>query len=479
MAFFAVVLAAGQGTRMKSSLHKVLHPLCGKPMLHHVLDHLQDSGAERIVTVVGKLAEQVKTSLEESGYTSEFAYQQEQLGTAHAVMQTAPILEGREGVSVICYGDGPLISAESVRNLVLHHRDKKAAVTVLTAMVDNPFGYGRIIRDQDGKVLSIVEEKDASPEQKKIREINSGTYVFDNRLMFEALKQIDNNNAQAEYLLPDLLHILRNQGHLVATYITQDSSEILGVNDRIQLAQVEKILQDRIRHHHMKNGVTLIHPDSIYIETDVQIAPDTVIYPGTHLRKGTVIGHECLIGPNAEIEQCQIGDRVTIRQSVLLSSFVGSDVTVGPFAYIRPGSDIGSGAKIGDFVEIKNSSIGEGTKIPHLSYVGDAEVGAKTNIGCGTITVNYDGVQKHKTIIGNGVFVGCNSNLVAPVSIGDGSYVAAGSTITESVPEESLAIARQRQTIKVGRAQLLRSRLHANKKAAAMIETISEGKAAD
>jgi bifunctional UDP-N-acetylglucosamine pyrophosphorylase / glucosamine-1-phosphate N-acetyltransferase len=453
---YAVVLAAGQGTRMKSKRHKVLHPVCGKPMVRHVLDSLQQAGIQRTLVVIGSLAEQVR---EELGEQVEFVYQSEQLGTGHAVMQAIPQLTGFEGTTLVCYGDTPLISAETIRAMLSTHQEKGAAATVLTAIVDQPFGYGRIIRDTDGSVMRIVEEKDATAEEKAVTEVNSGTYCFDNRALLQALSQLDNNNAQKEYYLTDCLSIIRSQGLRVEAYTVQDSDEILGVNDRAQLAHVDGILRRRIRLHHMKNGVSMVDPDSIYIDADVEIGADTVLYPGTYLQKGTRIGSGCEIGPNVQISQSTVGDYTEIKQAVLDSATIGSHVKMGPFAYIRPGTKIEDGVKVGDFVEIKNSVIGQGTKVPHLAYVGDADIGSHTNIGCGVITVNYDGVKKHRTVVGDHSFIGSNSNLIAPVTVGDHAYVAAGSTITDPVPDGALAIARERQVTKEGYQAKLEARL--------------------
>jgi bifunctional UDP-N-acetylglucosamine pyrophosphorylase/glucosamine-1-phosphate N-acetyltransferase len=445
---FAVVLAAGQGTRMKSKLYKVLHPVCGKPMVQHVVDSLKELQMDRIVVVVGHGADKVKEQL---GNAAEYAMQEKQLGTAHAVMQVAPILQGKKGTTLILSGDEPLISSETLAALVAHHEANQAAGTILTRIMDNPTGYGRIIRGQDGQVERIVEQKDASEEEQRVREINTGTYCFDNEKLFAALQKVENNNAQGEFYLTDVIEILKRQGDRIEASITEEVT--IGVNDRVALAKAEAMMRERILTHHMKQGVTIIDPSSTYIETDVVIGSDSVIYPGTLIGAGTVIGEDCIIGPHTQLKNCQIGDRVEIKQSVLMNSRVDSDATVGPFAYIRPNSHIGEGAKVGDFVEIKNTSLGKGSKVSHLTYLGDAEVGEGVNVGCGTVTVNYDGVNKHKTIIKDGSFVGCNANLVAPVTVGEGAYVAAGSTITEDVPDGALAIARERQTNKADYAK--------------------------
>ncbi|AMA74524.1 MULTISPECIES: bifunctional UDP-N-acetylglucosamine diphosphorylase/glucosamine-1-phosphate N-acetyltransferase GlmU [Aneurinibacillus] len=437
---FAVVLAAGQGTRMKSKLYKVLHPVCGKPMVQHVVDSLKELDMARIVVVVGHGADKVKEQL---GNAVEYAMQEEQLGTAHAVMQVAPILKGKKGTTLVLSGDEPLISSETLSALVAHHEAKQAAGTILTRIMDNPTGYGRIIRGEDGAVERIVEQKDANEEEQRVREINTGTYCFDNEKLFSALEKVDNNNTQGEYYLTDVIEILKKQGERIEASVTEEIT--IGVNDRVALAKAEALMRERILTKHMREGVTIIDPSSTYIETDVVIGRDSVIYPGTLIGAGTVIGEECIIGPHSQLKNCQVGDRVEIKHSVLMDSRVDSDATVGPFAYIRPHSHIGEGAKVGDFVEIKNTSLGKGSKVSHLTYLGDAEIGENVNVGCGTVTVNYDGVNKYKTIVKDRSFIGCNVNLVAPVTVGEGAYIAAGSTVTTDVPDGALAIARERQ----------------------------------
>ncbi|MBL0389096.1 bifunctional UDP-N-acetylglucosamine diphosphorylase/glucosamine-1-phosphate N-acetyltransferase GlmU [Tumebacillus sp. ITR2] len=456
---FAVVLAAGQGTRMKSNTHKILHEICGKPMIQHILDTLTETGVDRQIVVVGKLREQVMTALGDL----EYAVQDEQLGTAHAVMMASSQLQGLEGTTLICAGDTPIIRSETLRAMQEHHIAQGAAVTVLTAVVDNPFGLGRIVRDEAGNVLRIVEEKDASADERQIREINSSVYLFDNALLWDALSKIDNNNAQGEYYLTDCLEVLRGAGHKVTAFITGEPKEIQGINNRAQLAVANAIIRERIAEKHMMNGVTMIDPNNTYIDVDVVIGNDTVLLPGTVLEGKTVIGSGCVVGPNSHLSNAVVGDDVEIKHSVLSDCIVETGATVGPFAYLRPKAHIGAGAKIGDFVEIKNAKIGAGTKVSHLSYIGDAEFGENINVGCGTITVNYDGFHKHKTIVGDNTFVGCNSNLVAPITIGSDAYVAAGSTVTDNVPDGALAVARERQTTKEGYTEKLKTRLRDQK----------------
>jgi len=444
---YAVVLAAGQGTRMKSKLYKVLHPVCGKPMVEHVVDHIQELGAERIVTIVGHGAEKVQDQL---GIRSEYALQEEQLGTAHAVLQAATVLGNLSGTTLVVCGDTPLIRPETMKALLHHHNETNAKATILTGLPKDPTGYGRIIRNDEGHVERIVEQKDASAEEQKVNEINSGTYCFDNQALFEALKLVNNDNSQGEYYLPDVIEILKNQGNIVSAYATDDFEETLGVNDRVALAQAETQMRARIVEKHMRNGVTIINPENTYISAEAVIGSDTILQPGVMIEGATEIGEDCVIGPNSHISTSQIGNRTTVHSSVVKNSVIGTDTSVGPFAHIRPDSEIGNDAKIGNFVEIKKTKLGNQSKVSHLSYIGDAEVGERVNIGCGTITVNYDGKNKFLTTIEDDSFVGCNSNLVAPVTIGQRAYVAAGSTITKNVPADALSIGRARQENKDG-----------------------------
>ncbi|KGR76569.1 bifunctional UDP-N-acetylglucosamine diphosphorylase/glucosamine-1-phosphate N-acetyltransferase GlmU [Ureibacillus manganicus] len=450
---FAVVLAAGQGTRMKSKLYKVLHPVCGKPMVEHVVDNVRSLDIEKIVTIVGHGAEMVKEHL---GEKSEYVLQSEQLGTAHAVQQAESLLGELEGTTLVVCGDTPLIRPETLQALYEYHHEQNAKATILTAVADIPFGYGRIIRNDNGQVEQIVEQKDASEEQQQVKEINTGTYCFDNKFLFQALKQVKNENAQGEYYLPDVIEILQQQGEIVSAFATNDFNEILGVNDRVALSQAEEIMRNRINEKHMRNGVTIINPSNTHISIEAIIGRDTIIKPGVVIEGNTIIGEDCIIGPNSQIVSSQIGDRTTVTNSVVLNSSVGDDTAIGPFAHLRPESTLGNHVKIGNFVEVKKSTLGNDTKVSHLSYIGDAEVGNDVNIGCGSITVNYDGKNKYKTIIEDNVFVGCNSNLVAPVKIGEGSFIAAGSTITKEVPKDSLAIARARQENKLDYAKKMK-----------------------
>ncbi|KSU76542.1 UDP-N-acetylglucosamine pyrophosphorylase /glucosamine-1-phosphate N-acetyltransferase [Fictibacillus enclensis] len=442
---YAVVLAAGQGTRMKSSLYKVLHPVCGKPMVQHVVDQISQLDMKKIVTVVGHGAEKVKDQL---GDASAYVLQEEQLGTAHAVMQAEETLSNEEGITLVVCGDTPLITAQTMQKLIDEHQAAGAKVSILTAKAEDPAGYGRVLRNASGTVERIVEHKDATDEEKLVQEINTGTYCFDNKSLFEALSSVNNDNSQGEYYLPDVIEIIQKQGETVAAYQTPSFDETLGVNDRVALSQAEKTMKKRINENHMRNGVTLVDPDQTYISADAVIGRDTVIYPGTMITGTSRIGDNNIIGPNSEIKDSTIGNGNTIKQSVVHDSEVGNKVSIGPFAHVRPASSIEDQVKIGNFVEVKKSVMAQGSKASHLTYVGDAEIGRDVNLGCGTIMVNYDGVNKHLTKVEDGAFIGCNSNLIAPVTVGKNAYVAAGSTITEDVPAEALSIARSRQTNK-------------------------------
>ncbi|WP_334075578.1 bifunctional UDP-N-acetylglucosamine diphosphorylase/glucosamine-1-phosphate N-acetyltransferase GlmU [Paenibacillus sp. A14] len=458
---FAIVLAAGQGKRMKSKLYKVLHPVCGKPMVGHVLDTVKKVQCERSIVVVGHGAEAVKSYL---GTKAEYVLQAQQLGTGHAVKQAGTLLGQEEGTTIVICGDTPLVTEETLQAMLELHERQGAAATVLTASMDRPQGYGRIIRDSvKGSVARIVEQKDCSPEEDAVKEINTGTYCFDNAKLFAALEKVTNSNAQQEYYLTDVIGILVGEGEVVEGYMTEDFAESIGVNDRLALSEAEGYMRERINRKHMLNGVTMIDPSSTYIGADVVIGADTVIYPGCHISGATVIGENCIIGPAAEIEESRIQDGAKVKQSVLCQAEVGKETTVGPFAYLRPGAKLGEHVKVGDFVEIKNATLDDGSKVSHLSYIGDAKVGKNVNIGCGAITVNYDGYNKSITEIEDEAFIGSNVNLIAPVKVGKGAYVVAGSTITHSVSDNDVAIARNRQENKPGYAEKLRARAKAKK----------------
>ncbi|CAH1222831.1 Bifunctional protein GlmU [Paenibacillus plantiphilus] len=460
MKMMAIVLAAGQGKRMKSKLYKVLHPVCGKPMVGHVLQTVKEAACERTVVIVGHGAEAVQAYI---GDRAEFVLQEKQLGTGHAVQQAESLLGDEEGTTVILYGDTPLVTSETIKSLLALHLSTGSAATVLTAVVPNPQGLGRIIRDDAGGVLRIVEQKDCTPQEELISEINTGMYCFDNQKLFQALKKVTNDNAQGEYYLTDVMEILRSAGETVQAYCAPDFAEGIGVNDRVGLAEAEGLMRARIVRKHQINGVTVVDPAATYIEADVVIGSDTILYPGTLLRGSTVIGEDCIIGPQSDITDTVIGNGVVFKHSVSVEAIIGDESAVGPYANLRPASKLGRECKIGDFVELKNAELGDGSKVSHLSYIGDAKVGKDVNIGCGAITVNYDGYNKAVTEIGDHAFVGSNVNLIAPIKVGEGAYVVAGSTITHNVDAGDLAIARERQVNKPGYAEKLRSRAKAKK----------------
>ncbi|MDH6364814.1 bifunctional UDP-N-acetylglucosamine pyrophosphorylase/glucosamine-1-phosphate N-acetyltransferase [Enterococcus sp. PF1-24] len=444
---YAIILAAGKGTRMKSKLYKVLHQVAGKPMVEHIINRVIEIQPTEIVTIVGHGAEAVQSQL---GERSQYALQAEQLGTGHAVMQAAEFLQGKPGTTLVISGDTPLLTAQTLDNLFEYHQGKNASATILTAHAENPAGYGRIIRDRVGIVERIVEQKDATEQEARVQEINTGTYCFDNQKLFEALEKIGTNNAQGEYYLTDIIEILKNAGDAIAAYQTADFQESLGVNDRIALAEANELMRQRINQNHMLNGVTLIDPQTTYIDAGVVIGSDTIIEAGVNIKGQTVIGEDCLIGTHSEISDSQIGDQVKIYHSVIEEAKISKGADIGPFTHLRPEAAIGEGAHIGNFVEIKKATIGENTKVGHLSYVGDATLGTDINVGCGTIFVNYDGKNKHQTVIGDHSFIGSGTNLIAPVTIGEKAVTAAGSTITEDVPDNAMAIGRARQVNKEG-----------------------------
>ena len=437
-----VILAAGKGTRMKSTLPKVLHRVGGKSMLQHVLDAAKQAGASRNIVVVGFGAEQVKEAM---GDQAEFVVQQEQLGTGHAVKQTAPLLAKDTGTVMVLCGDTPLLTGALLKKLYDAHKEAGAKATVLTAIMPDAAGYGRIIRTATGTVLKIVEQKDATEEERQIQEVNSGIYCFEANELFAALEKVGCDNAQGEYYLPDVLDILRRQGKKIWAVAADDYESTLGINSRVQLSGAEKILRRRKNIELMEQGVTLMDPDSTFVDADVTVGRDTAIYPFTWLEGKTTVGEGCEIGPNSRFTDTKIGSHVTAHFSYAHECEIADNVIMGPYVHLRPNTKLAPKVKIGNFVEVKNSTIGEGTKLPHLSYIGDCDMGSGVNMGCGTITVNYDGKDKFRTTVGDNAFVGCNSNLVAPVTVGEGSYIGAGSTITKDVPPADLAIARARQ----------------------------------
>ncbi len=440
-ALTSIILAAGQGTRMKSKLPKVLHPLLGRPMLQYIVDAADKVGSSRTIVVVGFEGQQVIDTI---GPKLEYVWQKEQKGTGHAVMMARDILSTLTGDLLILYGDTPLLRAETIKDLVDAKRTQQAVAAVLTTEVRNASGFGRIIRGS-GNITAIVEDKDASPAQKEIKEVNTGVYCFDIPHLLEALSEITPRNAQGEYYLTDVIKIFVEKGLKVTGWVTDAAEEVMGPNDRIQLASTENFLKQAINHQWMSQGVTIEDPLFTYIGPEVQIGRDTMILPGTFLMGKTIIGEGCTIGPHTRVVDSMIGEQTSVQFSQIIETHLGPGNNVGPFAYTRPGTVTAENVKIGDFVEIKNSQIGNKTKVPHLTYIGDSQVGAGVNIGCGTITCNYDGVHKHQTVIHDDVFIGSNTNLVAPVIVGEGATVGAGSTITKEVPAKALAIARSRQ----------------------------------
>lgn len=436
-----LILAAGHGKRMKSKKHKVLHEVCGKPMLGHVIDLARDIESSQIICVIGHEKDQLIPLLDQLDV--KWVEQAEQLGTGHAV-KMAESYFGSDKVLVL-YGDTPLIDRETMEDFLAYHETHDHAGSLISCVHDNPMGYGRIVRDPEGRFQKIVEQKEASPEVLKINEVNSGICLFKANLLAETLEMLKNDNAQGEYYLTDVFEHLIKSGHEVGAFISEKQEVLLGVNNRVQLWEAEKFLQSQIIKNHQLNGVTFISPDNTVVEKDVMIGMDTVVYPGSVLKGRTVIGEDCVIGPNADISDTQIENGVSVIHSKLIESKVGSKTQVGPYAYLRPKSNIGKNVKIGDFVEIKNSRIGDDTKISHLTYVGDGIVGQRVNIGCGVVFVNYDGKNKYVSEIEDDAFVGCNVNLISPVKIGKGAYIAAGSTINKDVPDQNLGIARARQ----------------------------------
>ncbi|HEY3309255.1 MAG TPA: bifunctional UDP-N-acetylglucosamine diphosphorylase/glucosamine-1-phosphate N-acetyltransferase GlmU [Desulfuromonadaceae bacterium] len=446
----AVILAAGKGTRMKSRLVKVLHPLAGRPMIAWPVEAARNAGAAPIVLVVGHQAAAVQTVFQDQADVR-IALQEEQLGTGHAVACAKEALTGFSGTILILCGDTPLLQADTLTSLLRFHRENSAIVTVLTAKMPDPFGYGRVLRSNDGGVQRIIEQKDATAEQQLIREINSGIYCIEADFLFKNISNISSKNAQNEFYLTDLIAMAVQQGLVCLAMSTNDSDEIMGINDRVQLAEAAQILRRRINRDHMLSGVTIIDPEQTYIDFGISIGGDTVIHPNCHLAGQTIIGSGCEIEHSVSIYGCRIGDECHIKAgSVLEDAELHREVAVGPMAHLRPGTILHPHVKIGNFVETKKAVLGEGSKASHLTYLGDAEIGSDVNIGCGTITCNYDGVHKHRTVIGDKVFIGSDVQLVAPVTVGRNSLVAAGTTVTCDVPPDSLAIARVPQVNKEG-----------------------------
>lgn len=442
---YAIILSAGKGTRMKSAVNKMLHPIMGKPMVGYPVEASLESGVEEVVSVLGVDADKVKEYLKE---TCQFVYQEEQLGTAHAVRQAADIMKHKQGTTLVICGDTPLISSSTINQLFNHHEQSNAKATILTATAQDPYGYGRVIRSDDGNVAKIVEHKDATPSELAVTEINTGTYCFDNQALFEALEQVDNDNAQGEYYLPDVIEILNGQNKSVSAYQIDCMSDALGVNDRNALAQATALMRQRINQAHMTAGVTLIDPDNTYIDIDVKIGSDTVIEPGVYIKGQTTIGNGVMIGMGSVLNDAVIDDHVTIQSSSIEKATVGAHCTIGPNSRLREGAVLKESVHIGNYVEVKNSVMDCYAKAGHHAYIGDARIGQRVNISCGVIFANYDGSQKHTSVIEEDVFIGSNVTIVSPINVSKGAFLAAGSTITEDVAADTLAIARSRQQLK-------------------------------
>lgn len=440
----AIIMAAGKGTRMHSDLPKTLHKICEKPMVEHIIDNLRTIGIEEIVTVVGYGAKQLEDYLQEK---TMYALQEPQLGTGHAVMQASQLKE-KEGITLVVNGDCPLIQPETFEKMFDELKD--ASMLVLTAKLKDPKQYGRVIRDEAGNVLKIVEFKDCSAEESTVNEINTGIYAFNTQDLFQNLEKLENNNNQNEYYITDLVEILNKQEKQVKALVIEDAEEASGVNDRVELAMANQWLQKKINEKWMKLGVTLINPDQTYIGADVVIGEDTIIYPNNYLLGKTTIGTHCTILSGCYIADSLIGDYNKIDNSRITDSRIANHVSLGPWAHLRNGCNVADKNRIGNFVEMKNSSIGEDSRCAHLTYVGDSTVGSRVNFGCGVVTVNYDGINKFRTTIKDGAFIGSNVNLIAPIEIGENAVVAAGSTVYQNVSDGEMAIARERQVNKAG-----------------------------
>ncbi len=459
MSFKAVILAAGKGTRFKSDLPKVLHKILGKPMLWYVVKAAKEAGAEEIIVVVGHKKELVEEFLKSEFPEIRTVHQEEQLGTGHAVTCAEELLKDYNRKVVVLNGDTPLVEPEEIKRLAEVDGD----MVVLTGEIDDPTGYGRVIRDGQ-EILKIVEEKDATEEEKKIKEVNTGIYAFESKKLFEALKEIDNNNAQGEYYLPDVLKVFRDKGWKVVPVVVKDFSTVMGVNNRYELSKAEKILQERIVKELQLSGVTIHNPESAYIEPEVEIGADTEIFAPIYIKGKTKIGKGCYLGAFSEIVDSTIGDETEVESHCWIKGAVlEPETSVGPFVKLRPGTYLESGARVGTFVETKNAHLERGAKANHLTYLGDCRIGENTNIGAGTITCNYDGFNKWRTEIGKNVFVGSNTLFIAPVKVGDNSITAAGSVITSNVPENTLTVARAKQLNYEGKAERIREKARRKK----------------
>ncbi len=440
----AILMAAGKGTRMQSDLPKVMHKVCQKTMVEHLIDTVKLAGAEKVVTVVGYGHEVIEKAME--GKT-EFALQEPQLGTGHAVMQ-AKQCEDVQGETLVVNGDCPCLTADTFKELYKEVKDAK--MVVLTAILEDPSAYGRIIRDENGFIQRIIEFKDCTEEEKKINEINTGIYAFDNETLFSNLKDIQNNNAQSEYYITDLVEILNKKGLKVKAVIAKDNEEVAGVNDKVELARANQEMQKRINREWMKKGVTMINPDATYIGADVKLDAEVVLYPNVYLEGTTIVQRGTTILPQSFLVNAIIGKDCVIDSSRITDSEVKDNCTIGPFAHLRMHSVVESKNRIGNFVEFKNTNFGFDSRCAHLTYIGDSDIGSKVNIGCGVVTVNYDGKNKFRTVVKDGAFIGSNVNLIAPVTVGENAVVAAGSTATKDVPDGDMAIGRCRQENKPG-----------------------------
>lgn len=439
-----LILAAGKGTRMKSDMPKVIHKVNGVPMITKIIDTLSGLNPEENILILGHKKEEV---LKVVGENCDYVLQTEQLGTGHAVIQAKEKLKCYDGDVMILCGDTPLLRESTLKSLYEYHKESGAVTTILTSIYENPFGYGRIVKE-NGLVKAIVEEKEASEEIKKIKEVNAGVYCFNSKELFKALDKIDNNNEKGEYYLTDVIGIQVSENKKVQSFVLEDKMEILGVNSKVELAQAGKVLRDRKNRELMEEGVILIDPETTYVEESVKVGRDTVLYPGVVLQGKTLIGENCEIIGNSRIIDSVLGNNIRVESSVIEESILEDGVTMGPFAHIRPKSLLKEKVHIGNFVEVKKSTLEKGVKAGHLTYLGDAQVGENTNIGAGTITCNYDGVNKFKTVIGKDAFIGSDSMLVAPVNIGEKALIGAGSVITKDVPSNSLAVSRSKQIIK-------------------------------
>ena len=441
-----VVLAAGEGTRMRSRTRpKVLHELCGRTLLGHVLAANRALAPDHLVVVVGHARDQVAAHVQEVDAVATTVVQEPQNGTGHAVQVALADLQDLEGTVLVVLGDAPLLTTSTLRALVERHKDAGAATTVLTAVLDDPTGYGRVLRDESGAVRQIVEHKDADEAARAVREINSGVFAFDAARLREALGRLTTDNAQGELYLTDVLGLHREAGLLVQSHVAPDVTETMGINDRVQLSEARRLLRDRLVEQHQRNGVTVVDPLSTWIDVQVELEQDVLIRPGTQLLGRTTVASGAEVGPDSTLTDTEVGADASVVRAHCDGAVIGADATVGPFTYLRPGTHLGRGTKAGGFVEIKGSQIGDGSKVPHLSYVGDAVIGKRSNIGAATVFVNYDGERKHKTVVGDDVRIGSDSMLIAPLTIGDRAYTAAGSVITEDVPEDALGVGRARQ----------------------------------